>query len=142
MKPIMNWKVCLAEHIKKIQPDSEKIKSIRKMCKVRLKVMKQIKLDDESASIIAADYYEIIKELLTALLLKNGFKSNNHECLISFFQKKYSNYEYEATIIHQLKNVRNRISYDGIFVQKDYITSNKLEFKHIIKILNKLLDNN
>ncbi|MBU0667375.1 MAG: hypothetical protein KKC26_08485 [Nanoarchaeota archaeon] len=111
------------------------------MCNVRLKVLKDIKLDEETASIIATDYYEVIKELLTALLLKNGLKSNNHECLISFFKKEFSNYEYETNIMHQLKDVRNRVSYDGVFVKKEYINSNRLEFEHIIKLLKELLTN-
>ncbi|MFH1606192.1 MAG: hypothetical protein ABIC91_02515 [Nanoarchaeota archaeon] len=141
MKEIMNWKECEEEHIKKIKPDKERIKSIIRMCNVRLKVLKDIKLDEETASIIATDYYEVIKELLTALLLKNGLKSNNHECLISFFKKEFSNYEYETNIMHQLKDVRNRVSYDGVFVKKEYINSNRLEFEHIIKLLKELLTN-
>lgn len=81
------------------------------MCDVRLRVIKQIELDTETASIIATDYYEVVKELLTALLLQKGLKSKNHECLISFFKHYYPTYE--INVIHQLKNVRNRISYDG-----------------------------
>lgn len=140
MKEIMNWQQCLEDHIKKVKPDNEKINSIIRMCNIRLKVLKQIKIDKETASVIASDYYEVIKELLTALLLKNGLKSDNHECLISFFKQNFPEYEYEANIIHQLKNIRNRVSYDGIFVKKEYIETNKLEFEHIIKLLNKLLE--
>ncbi len=140
MREIMDWNKCESEHIKKVEPDTEKVKSIRKMCSIRLRIIQEVKNDDETASVIATDYYEIIKELLTALLLKNGLKSDNHECLISFFKNKYENYEYETNIIHQLKNVRNRASYDGIFVKKEYIETNKLEFNHLIELLNKLLD--
>lgn len=43
-------------------------------------------------------------------------------------------------LIHELKNVRNRISYDGIFVDKIYLNRNKLEFEHIIKILRRLIE--
>lgn len=139
MKELMPWETCKREHIKKVQPDNERIKSITKMCKVRLRVTEEVKLDDQTASIIAADYYEIIKELLTALLLKQGLKSDNHECLITFFKSQYPQYEYEVSVIHQLKDVRNRVSYEGIFVQKSYIEMNKLEFKHIIELLEKLL---
>lgn len=135
----MDWNICLNEHIKKVEPDDEKIESIRKMCGVRLRVAQQVVIDDETASVVAEDYYEIIKELLVALLLKNGLKSDNHECLISFFKNMFPKYEYEAQTIHQLKNVRNRVSYDGIFVKKEYVTSNKLEFEHIIELLDGLL---
>ena len=136
----MDWSVCTQEHIKNIQKDPEKIISIQKMCKVRLRVIKNIKLDDETASVAATDYYEIIKELLVALLIKHGIKSDNHECLISFFNHTFPQYEYEAKTIHHLKFVRNRVSYDGIFVKKSYIVDNKLEFEHIIKLLNQLLE--
>jgi uncharacterized protein (UPF0332 family) len=140
MKEIMHWSTCLQEHIKNIEPDQEKIASIRKMCDIRLKVTKNIGLDEETASIIATDYYEVLKELLVALLLKNGLKSDNHECLISFFKHNFPQYEYEAQIMHALKNVRNRVSYDGIFVKEEYINSNKLEFEHIIKLLHGILE--
>jgi len=112
-KEIMDWDFCKKEHIRKVGVDNNKINSILKMCSVRLKFAKKQEIDDETASIIIENYYEIIKELLTALLLKKGLKSNNHECLISFFKTKYPNYEYEISIIHELKNIRNRINYDG-----------------------------
>jgi len=121
MKEIMNWQQCLEDHIKKVNPDNEKIKSIIRMCDIRLKILKQIRIDKETASVIASDYYEVIKELLTALLLKNHLKSDNHECLISFFKQNFLEYEYEANIIHQLKDIRNRVSYDGVFVKKNIL---------------------
>jgi uncharacterized protein (UPF0332 family) len=140
MKELMSWNICEREHVKKVAVDSEKINSIKKMCKIRLKVVNESKGDDERAFIIAEDYYEIIKELLTALLLKHGLKSDNHECLIAFFNHKFSQYSDEVQTIHQLKEVRNRTSYDAVFVKKSYIDMNKLEFEHIIKLLEKLID--
>ena len=140
IKEIMNWEICEKEHIKKIQTDKEKIGSIIKLTNARLKVIKQINKDDETASIITADYYEVIKELLTALLLKHGFRSDNHECLISFLKKYYKEYEYETNLIFELKNIRNRINYDGIFVRKSYLIKNELEFNNIIEILKNLIN--
>ncbi|MDI6738667.1 MAG: hypothetical protein QME12_09245 [Nanoarchaeota archaeon] len=84
MKPLMPWNDCIKAHIKEVEPDKQKISSIVKMCLVRMRVVDRIELDAETASVIAEDYYEIIKELLTALLLKEGLKSDNHECLIRF----------------------------------------------------------
>lgn len=136
----MDWNMCLRDNIRKIEPDKEKINAILKMCKVRLKVLRDMKIDEETASVAATDYYEVIKELLVALLLKNGLKSDNHECFISFFRHQFPNYQYEAEAIHRLKEVRNRVSYDGVFVKKDYLDQNKLEFEHIIELLNTLLD--
>ena len=85
-REIMDWNVCTKEPVRKVSIDSDKINSILKMCEVRLIFVQKQDVDEESASIISEDYYEIIKELLTALLLKHGLKSDNHECLISFFK--------------------------------------------------------
>ena len=135
----MKWEICKKNHIKKVDQDIDKMKSIIRMCMAREKLILKAEIDNETAPVIASDYYEIIKELLIVLLLKHKMKSKNHECLISFFKEKYPKYEYEAKLIHQLKNVRNRAMYDGIFVKKEYVLNNRLEFEHIIKLLNELL---
>ncbi len=140
MREAMPWKRCMKEHIRQVEPDPAKIASIRRMCGVRLRVLRQMELDEETASLAAADYYEIIKELLTALLLRHGLKSDNHECLVSFFRGHYADHEYEAAAILQLKDVRNRVTYDGVFVRKDYVERNRLEFEGIIELLDTLLD--
>ncbi|HLD05323.1 MAG TPA: hypothetical protein VJG90_06405 [Candidatus Nanoarchaeia archaeon] len=139
MKEIMDYDTCQKEHLRKIQPDLDKVNSILKVIKARLKTIQQIQKDEETTSIIVTDYYEVTKELLTALLLKNGLKSDNHECLISFFKTNYPKYDYEAYAIHQLKNIRNRINYDGLFVDPSYLTQNELEFIHIIELLQELI---
>jgi|SRR3989344_4032162 len=139
MKEIMNWGVCKKDHIKEIQVDQGRINSIIKMSDLILRVTKEIKKDEETVSVIVGNYYEIIKELLTALLLKNGMKSDNHECLISFFKENY-NYEYETNIIHELKDIRNNIYYKGAFVKKEYLDKNELEFNYIIELLKKLIN--
>jgi len=127
------------KHFKEIEPDQNKIKSIIKVASAREKALVQIKKDEETASIIVEGYYEIVKELLVALLLKNSLKSDNHECSVSYFKDKYPEYEYEANTIHQLKDIRNRINYDGLFVKPSYLEQNELEFKHIIKTIKELL---
>lgn len=141
-KEIMDFENCKKEFIKNVDKDTEKIKSMVKMAELELTMVSKIKINNNTSSKIAKDYYEIIKELLTALLLSHGLKSSNHECLISFLKAKYAQYEYEAKIIHELKNIRNRVSYDGFFVDADYITKNNMEFKHIIEVIKKLINGN
>lgn len=138
-KEILSWETCRKEHITNIEKDNAKIQAILKMVSVRHEFLNKQKPTGQEFSILTEDYYEIIKELLVALLLKNGFKSDNHECLIAFLKEKYSKYDYEISIIHELKNIRNRIAYDGIFVEKEYFNKNRLEFEHIIRILKKLI---
>ncbi|MFC1690755.1 hypothetical protein ACFL0W_01115 [Nanoarchaeota archaeon] len=137
----MNYKVCKKHHLKPAQEDPDKIISLIKVANARLKAINQIKKDNETTSIIVEGYYETIKELLTALLLKHSLKSDNHECLISFFKTNYPKYEYEALTIHNLKDIRNRINYDGLFVKPEYLETNELEFKHIIDLIKEICNN-
>ncbi|PIN78815.1 hypothetical protein COY26_02290 [Candidatus Woesearchaeota archaeon CG_4_10_14_0_2_um_filter_33_10] len=138
-KEIMDWDVCKKEYIREVSIDKNKINSILKMCSIRLIFAKKQEINNETASIITEIYYEIIKELLTALLLKNGLKSDNHECLISYFKKNYQKCEYETNIIYELKGIRNKINYNGFFIEKQYLIKNKLEFEHIIGLLVRLI---
>lgn len=102
----MSWEICLKEHIQKIEPSKETAESLSKMAELRLKFWSQ-KFDNKFTPILIEGYYEIIKELLTALLYIEGLKSDNHECLIAYLSNKYPQLKYETEIIYQLKNIRN-----------------------------------
>lgn len=135
----MSYERCQKEFLRNIEIDFDKINSLVKMAKTDLEIISEISLNSKTASKLSKDYYEIIKDLLIALLLCQGIKSSNHECLISYFKREYDQYEYESKIIHELKDIRNRISYDGYFVDLNYVNKNVVEFKHIIELLEKLI---
>ncbi len=139
-KELMSWETCLKGHIAKIQTDENRAKELVKMSELRYDFWKKHCFDKKFVSLVVEGYYEIIKELLTALLYAKGFKSDNHECLIAFFKMGYPELDYEAQAVYQLKRVRNQISYRGFFVKPDYFEMNKLEFEHIIKTLKKLIN--
>lgn len=126
-------------HIKNVQKDFEKVTGLVKVAKARIKALKQIKIDEQTSTIIIEQYYESIKELLTALLLANGKKSKNHEKLIEYFKKHYD-YKYESQIIEELRKYRNKINYEGIFVKPEYLKKNKLEFNHIFSVIAELVE--
>lgn len=140
MKELTGWKKCLEKSVKKVEIDQEMALSIFKMCLVRERVISMIQRDQETISPVTEDYYEIIKELLVCLILLHGMKSKDHECLIAFFKEHYPEHEVEVAIIHELKKVRNRIDYEGFFVPESYLKMNELEFKHIIALLRKKIE--
>lgn len=139
-KESMSWDECLSKHLKTASPDTERAGEIYKMAMLRPVFWSEKRFSKEFTSLVVKGYYEIIKELLTALLFANGFKSANHECLISFFREKHPELVYEMGIIYQLRKVRNNINYRGFFVRRDYSLNNKMEFEHIISILKKELE--
>ncbi len=137
---VMNFELCKKNYLKHVEIDQNKINSILHMSKNRFDFIKQIKYKNKYSSIICENYYEIIKELLIALLLRYNLKSNNHECLISFFKYKFPKYEYESLVIHQLKNRRNLLQYEIKLIEYNYLLKNEKVFLKIIDILKRLIN--
>ena len=125
----------------KIKPDKKKIESILEMVELigeRIKALDKIKF----VTLIISDYYEIIKELMTAVLLNEGYKTLSHKDLINYFKRDYKDLELnEIILIDDLRIVRNRICYEGFKIQNDYLENNELKYLQIIKKLKLLIKN-
>lgn len=139
MTDIINWDLCKSKFIRIVERDDEKINSIMESADKRLTFINSNPPTKENVSFIVEGYYEIIKELLVALLLKNGMKSSNHQCLISFFYKEYPDCEFEANLISQMSYLRNRLNYYGEEIDFDFYDKNKKEFDKIINLLKELI---
>ena len=140
MIDVMNWNECEKRFIRKISVDRERIKSITNKVEKRLKRIRNTEINVETVELVVEDYYEIIKELLVAYLLKNGLRSGNHQCLISYFYKQNPDYEKETQLILQMSFFRNRLNYYGEDIPMEFYQNNKQEFKNITKILRNLLE--
>ena len=93
-------------------------------------------------------YSQIVKFILPevfvacmacVVLLLDGYKTYGegaHRKLIEYIQSNYKALsEYELSLIDDLRITRNKISYDGFFVEKDYI---ERKIKDIREIIGKL----
>ena len=136
----MDWGLCRVEFIKNVEVDAEKVASIVEAAKSRLKHIKSIVVSKDNVSFIVEGYYEAIKELLVALLLSNGLRSKNHQCLISYFYKNYPDYEAEANLISQMSYLRNRLDYYGEQIDLGFYEKNKEEFDNIANLLIGLIE--
>ena len=130
----MDWSLCDRNFIKRVEVDKERVGSIVKMALKRLERARSTKVIKDNVSFVVEDYYEVIKELLVAFMLKNGFRSKNHQCLISYFYKE-KKLEREAILIAQMSFYRNRLNYYGDSIPLVFHEENKKEFEEIIKIL-------
>ncbi|HIH13924.1 MAG: hypothetical protein UU67_C0021G0012 [Candidatus Daviesbacteria bacterium GW2011_GWB1_41_5] len=139
MNGFMDWGECEREFIREVEPDFEKIKSIIKTADARLNFIKNISANKENVSFVVENYYEIVKELLVALLLKDGLRSKNHQCLISYFYRKHPKYEAEAHLISRMSYFRNRLDYYGEAIEFAFYDKYKKDFERIINILKDLL---
>jgi uncharacterized protein (UPF0332 family) len=129
---IMNWKLCEKEFIKKVEIDLEKTDSLKKKA---LKRLERARKETKDIDFAVEDYYECVKELLTAYLLKNGLRSKNHQCLISYLLKNNPNLEKEAYLIQQMSFFRNRLEYYGEDIPSEFLNENKEDFEKLIKLI-------
>jgi len=134
MNDLMPWKECEQKFIRKVMVDPEKINSVVEMAKKRLRFVRSINVNKENVNFIFEGYYEVIKEILIAIMLKSGLRSQNHQCLFTFFHKKYGQ-DAEVNVIKQMNFLRNRLNYYGEEIELSYFQENYKSFEKIIKIL-------
>lgn len=127
--------------IVKVFPDKEKVKSITKLVEEREKFVSQIN-KEEFPTIASEHYYEIIKELATSLLLldsKKALGENAHKETIEDLSK-YKEFSYEEiTILQDLRIKRNKNSYEGKQISKEYLENKEEKLKLIISNLKNII---
>jgi hydrogenase maturation factor len=130
----------MEEEIIKITPDRERAKSILDMVKLR---EKRIENDnkEEFSTLLLEDYYEIVKELATALMNLDGFKTLSHKTLFEYLANKYEHFTLEETeLMSDLRRTRNKVVYEGFFIKPTYLKRNEVIIRQIIIKLRKRIN--
>lgn len=125
------------DEVRKVRPDKEMARSISKMVEVRMRAL-ELMNKKEFASLVVENYYEIIKETTTALMILDGYKTLSHEVLIGYLKEVFPQFtESEIVFVDQLRQLRNKIAYKGFFVNPDFVERNETRTKEIVlKLLN------
>lgn len=125
----------------KITPDKEKAKSMLRLIENREEFISSINIEKFS-TIATENYYEIIKELAATLLLLDGFKTtgeNAHKELIYYLSNYKELSEYEISLMNDLRIKRNKSSYEGKQIDKEYLQNKKDKLLNVIDKLKKLI---
>lgn len=121
-----------------ITPDPERAKSMLNTSKTTLKRLKSTD-QLEFPSDTAKDYYDCIRELMTAIMLLDGKKAIGeyaHKRTIEYIAKNHSILtRHEADTIDRLRIIRNDIAYEGKTVDQDYIIRNQMLFNMALEKL-------
>ncbi|MBI2672876.1 hypothetical protein HYX19_01325 [Candidatus Woesearchaeota archaeon] len=128
--------------ITKIRPDKQKSRSLKIMAEITLERLENTDREKYPTNTLT-DYYDVIHKLMDALSMVNGIKIKGegaHQELIDYVAKQYNFDEQTRQFLQRMRNYRNRISYEGFMVHKNYITSNQEKIKKIIKKLFDELD--
>jgi len=117
----------------KITKDERRAKALKDLAKNRYSNIKELK---EPYRIIE-EYYEIIKELITAFMYKSGFKTLSHKALVEFARENIKILtSAEISLIDELRVKRNNIVYYGETVSKEFLKAREESIKRIINKLN------
>src|SRR3989344_804970 len=102
-------------NVSKITPDKEKARSLLQIIKLREKDLKT--KSEEFTTLIVEGYYKIVKELITALMSIDGYRTVSHELLVGYLAECYRKFSSaEIMTIDQLRKIRNDIAYRGVMI--------------------------
>ena len=123
--------------ITKVKPDNQKSESLKKMAEITLQRLAKTDMQLYPSNTLL-DFYDAIHRLVEALTLREGIKIKGegaHQELIDYIAKQKKIDEQERQFLQQMREYRNRISYEGFMVHKNYIDLNKEKIQEIIKHL-------
>jgi len=124
-----------------IKPDKEKAKSLKNMAQMTIERLKETNTSKYPSNTLK-DYYDVIHELMEAISLTKGIKFKGdgaHQELIEYIVKEYDFSEQERTFLQQIRDYRNRISYEGFMINENFIISNDKKIQEIIDKLSNLI---
>lgn len=118
--------------------DKQKAKALIEMAMITLQRLKEYNQEKYPSNTLT-DYYDIIHKLMDALSLTTGVKISGegaHKELIDYIAQEYKLEESFREFIQQMRQYRNRITYEGFMINENYVKLNKTK---INKIIDKLL---
>jgi len=128
------------ENLIKIKPDKERARSLIKLASLRYGKIKTFDEEKES-SLIIEGYYEAAKELITAVLFIDGYKTLSHKDLIEYLKERYAAFgTHEIVLLDELRVLRNRVTYEGFSIVPSYLNRNEQVFKAVARKLKELLE--
>ena len=130
----MRWEDCVERGTaRKDRPDFQRAKSLFSMAEARLDVIKEIEMDDESASVIFTMTYESILEFAHALAALKGYKILDHICIKAFLED--IGIRSIAAKFDIYRKNRNSINYYGKKLDRKYVEISLREMNNVIEML-------
>lgn len=120
-----------------ILPDNQKSNSLKKMAKVTLERLNKTDIFLYPSNTLI-DYYDVVHKLMEAFTLKKGIKIKGegaHQELIDYLAQQSKFDEQTRQFLQQMRDYRNRISYEGFMIDKNYIELNQNFIQEIINDL-------
>lgn len=132
------------EGLIRVTPNKERAKHILKIAEMTIERIQRVDVK-EFVTLTTKDYYDVIKELMTAVALLDGYKSEGdgaHKKLIEYIEIKYKEFKkHEIQTIDDMREKRNRTYYEGLFIPEDYLEKRREDIKSVITKLKQIINN-
>lgn len=99
--------------IRNRQLDGEKVKSMILSAETNAKVVKNIELNDDTATLIFREIYESIRQLGDAKWWLLGYEPSNHEISLETLKELEIKEKLKLTSLERFKKIRHDINYRG-----------------------------
>jgi hypothetical protein len=128
--------------ILKITPDLEKAKSFFKLAQESFEKLLASSFSKYPSSSLK-EYYDALHFIFEGISSSLGVKVKGegaHAELINFICKTFSISEGERQFLQTLRDYRNKISYEGLAIPKEFMQDNKNELKDMFFKFSSLLE--
>jgi hypothetical protein len=127
--------------LKKITPNKERAKALYEMALQTEKMLSETKY--EYSAIILKEYYNLIRELITAIMYFDGFKvlGDGKHIKTVYYLEKIGFLKDEIIFVDQLRDIRNRIYYEGVNIDAELLKRKEPSIKSIIEKLKTSMKN-
>jgi hypothetical protein len=93
---------------------------------------------------VLQQYYDVLRELMSIIMLLDGFKTKGegaHKEIIEYIGKNYSNVtQGQIMFLDELRVLRNRISYDGFFIESDFVKRKNEDIIELVRLFKEIID--
>lgn len=129
--------------LRKREIDKEKIKSLIELAKLNVKVIKRLRLNEDSATVVFRDIYESIRQLGDAFWWVSGYEPLSHEISLDILKDLDIKEKLKLNHLNRFKNIRHDANYRGFKISysqaREIIEFWNKTSKEMIKIiLNKI----
>jgi len=125
--------------IKEKTPDEARARSVIEEAEHRLKFFKDMKINESSTNYIIENMYDVIRELIEAKMLIDGYKTYSHEAIVSYL-KVLEFQDSEIKFVDTLRETRHKTKYYGLITDIEYADKVVSFTKEIYKKLKTLLE--
>lgn len=130
-----SFKDCIDNFLaSKVSEDIFKINSLTETSKARIVFLETLEIKDNNVNFIFEGYYSSLLEVLHAIILKNGYKINNHICL-GYFLRDILKREDLYILFEDCRYKRNSLVYYGKIMDVDIAIKSLKLIKDLIKKL-------